>query len=71
MERFKEWVQQRVTSAALSAASALVILQFVLPGLFDFLADLIILGLIWVVGYVKDNPPPKNYKEAAPRDWVR
>lgn len=57
MDEFKAWIKARITSAALSAASALIVLQFVLPGIFDFLADLIILGLIWVVGYVKDSQP--------------
>lgn len=57
MDEFKAWIKTRITSAALSAATALIVLQFVLPGIFDFLADLIILGLIWVVGYVKDSRP--------------
>lgn len=68
MEAFTRWLKDRITSAALSAATALIVLQFILPGIFDFMADLILLFLIWLVGFVKDSRQAPM-KTPAPKDW--
>jgi uncharacterized membrane protein len=44
------WLRKRVTAAALSAASVIIALQLITPGVFDFIFDLILLGIIAVVG---------------------
>jgi hypothetical protein len=47
-----DWLKQRVLAASLSAAVMLILVQTILPGVFDFIFDLMLLALIWVVGVV-------------------
>lgn len=49
------WIRRRVTTAALTAASAVIMLEFVTPAVFDFIFDLVLLGLIGIVGLVNNN----------------
>lgn len=60
MDKLTRWIRQRITESALSAAAALMVAKFFLPGIFDFLVDLLVLFLIWIVGFTKDSgDPPK------------
>ncbi|BCH33234.1 hypothetical protein MesoLjLc_51640 [Mesorhizobium sp. L-8-10] len=46
-----EWLQKRIQAAALSTASVIVVLQAtILPGIFDFITDLMLIGIIWIAG---------------------
>lgn len=50
MEKFKEYIRLHVLSTALTAASALMLIKTVLPGVFDFVIDIAVLGIIAIVG---------------------
>lgn len=60
MDAIASWIRKRITASALSAASALIVLKLILPGIFDFIIDLLVLFLIWTVGFVKDSGPPQK-----------
>jgi hypothetical protein len=47
-----DWLKQRVLAASLSAAVMLILVQTILPSVFDFIFDLMLIALIWVVGVV-------------------
>lgn len=48
--------RKRILAAALSTASVIVFLQAtVLPGIFDLVTDLMVIGLIYVVGKVSKD----------------
>ena len=44
-----KWLKSHVGGAALSAVAAIVALKLVVPGVFDFIFDLIVFGLVWLV----------------------
>lgn len=44
-----DWIKRHLMSSALSAASAIIALQLVVPGVFDFIFDLVLLALIAAV----------------------
>jgi hypothetical protein len=51
MRRLVRALKRKITAAAISAAAVIIVLQAtVLPGLFDFVTDLILIALIWIVG---------------------
>ena len=45
-----DFVRQRATATALSAATVIVGLQLILPAMFDLIFDILLLGLIWFAG---------------------
>jgi hypothetical protein len=45
------WIKKRITGVALAAASTILVLEFITPSILDFIFDLILLGLIAVVGW--------------------
>lgn len=46
------WLKQRLTAAALTAASAIIVLELINPwGIFDFLLDCVLFVLIAAVGW--------------------
>jgi hypothetical protein len=61
MRRIIRALKRKITGAAISAASVIVILQAtVLPALFDFVTDLLVIGLIAIVGWLhggQDDEP--------------
>ena len=50
MERALAWLRKRVLAAALSAAATISVLSFLSPAWLDFVFDLVMIGLIAVVG---------------------
>lgn len=49
-------LRKRIVAACISAASVIVLLQFlILPTFLDFATDLILLALIWVAGKAGDE----------------
>lgn len=50
MNAFVTYLRERALAAVLAAASAIVALELITPGIFDFVFDLILLGLIALVG---------------------
>jgi hypothetical protein len=52
------WLKQRITAVALAAASTIIFLEFITPAVFDFIFDLMLLGLIAVVGWA--NKPDQK-----------
>lgn len=48
-----DYISKRIVAAALSSASVIIMLQAtILPGIFDFLTDLVLLAIIWLVGTI-------------------
>lgn len=51
IQKAKEAIKGKITSIAVTAAAAIMILQnTILPGVFDWMSDAMILGLIYIVG---------------------
>ena len=50
VEVFIAWLKANIRAIALTAAGTLLIMQFVLPSLFDSLVSVTLLGLGWVIG---------------------
>lgn len=44
------WIKQRILAAALSAAATIAFISFLSPAWLDFMFDLIMIGLIFIVG---------------------
>lgn len=44
-----EWLRRHSTGTALSVTAALIGVKTILPGIFDFVIDLAVLGIVWVV----------------------
>ena len=42
-----DWLSSHLRSAAVSAASVLVLIQLILPGVFDFILDLLVLVILY------------------------
>ena len=49
----KDFIKEHVISTGMTVASALVVMQMILPGVFDFVFDLALLGIIYAVGKAK------------------
>lgn len=49
----KDFIKEHVISTGMTVASALVVMQMILPGFFDFVFDLALLGIIYAVGKAK------------------
>lgn len=47
-----EWLKKNIITSAMSAATAILLLEFVVPGIFDFVFDLVLLGIIYMVGKI-------------------
>jgi hypothetical protein len=45
-----QWLKQRIFAAALSAAATIAFISFISPAWLDFMFDLIMIGLIYIVG---------------------
>ena len=53
-----EWLKQRILGAALSAAATITFLSLISPAWLDFMFDLIMVGLIAVVGRLAKERRP-------------
>ena len=51
-----EWIRNRATATLLSAATAVVMLQLVVPAVFDFLFDLILIGIVGLASFINGKP---------------
>lgn len=45
-----EWLRKRILAAAISAAATISVLSIISPAWLDFMFDLVMIGLIAVVG---------------------
>lgn len=45
-----EWLRKRILAAAISAAATIAVLSFLSPPWLDFMFDLVMIGLITLVG---------------------
>jgi hypothetical protein len=50
-----EWIRKRATATLLSAATAVVMLQLVVPAIFDFIFDLILIGLVGLAAFINGD----------------
>jgi len=50
-----DWLRQRVLAAALSAAATITVLSILSPAWLDFMFDIILFGLIYVVSRLKEK----------------
>lgn len=48
-----EWLRERLLAAALSAAGTITVLSLISPAWLDFMFDLIMVGLIFVVAKLR------------------
>lgn len=61
-----DWIRERITSIALSAAAAIIALELITPSIFDFVFDLILLGLIGVVAKLHKRKPDPTLGRRGP-----
>lgn len=55
-----DWIKRRITATALSVAGAIVFLQLtIMPPFLDFVGDLMLMGLIGLVGWTNSQNPPR------------
>jgi len=52
-----DWLKQRIMAAALSAAATITFLSLISPAWLDFFFDLIMVGLIFIVGKLAKERP--------------
>lgn len=52
MKAVSDWLKQKATTLALTAATVIALLQLILPALFDLIFAGLMIGLIWIVAKV-------------------
>jgi len=54
-----DWLKKKTTEVLLTVAGAVVMLQLIVPPVFDFIFDLVLLGLVGLASFVNKAGPAK------------
>jgi hypothetical protein len=55
-----EWLRKKATEVLLTVAGAVVMLQLIVPPVFDFIFDLVMLALVGIASFINKSGTPKK-----------